>query len=58
MAYTSVAAGLMAYTKFHYNYHQASNISHTSVHNNIVDHWDVDGALPVGAAPTTSSFSC
>ena len=33
------------------------NISHTLVGNKIVDHSDVVGASPVGAAPTTSSFS-
>ena len=38
-------------------YHQTSNISGTSVGNKIVDHSDVAGASPVGAAPTTSSFS-
>ena len=32
-------------------------ISHTSVGNNIVDHLDVVGATPGGAALTTSSFS-
>ena len=38
-------------------YRQASNISRTLVGNKIVDHSDVVGASPVGAAPTTSSFS-
>ena len=38
-------------------YSQTSNIIHALVGNNIVDHSDVIGALPVGAAPTTSSFS-
>ena len=38
-------------------YRQVSNISGTLVGNNIVDHSDVVGASPVGAAPTTSSFS-
>ena len=38
-------------------YHKTSNISHTLVGNKIVDHSDVVGASPVGAAPTTSSFS-
>ena len=38
-------------------YHQVSNISRTLVGNTIVDHSDVVGASPVGAAPTTSSFS-
>ena len=36
---------------------QTSNISRTLVRNKIVDHSDVVGAPPVGAAPTTSSFS-
>ena len=40
-----------------YTYRQVSNISRTLVGNYIVDHWDVVGAAPVGAAPTTSSFS-
>ena len=38
-------------------YRQVSNISRNLVGNEIVDHSDVAGALPVGAAPTTSSFS-
>ena len=38
-------------------YHQVSNIRRTLVGNKIVDHSDVVGASPVGAAPTTSSFS-
>ena len=38
-------------------YRKTSNISGTLVGNNIVDHSDVVGAAPVGAAPTTSSFS-
>ena len=38
-------------------YHQTSNISRTLLGNKIVDHSDVVGASPVGAAPTTSSFS-
>ena len=40
-----------------YAYRQASNIRHTKVGNRIVEHSDVVGASPVGAAPTTSSFS-
>ena len=39
------------------NYRQVSNIRRTLVGNKIVDHSDVVGASPVGAAPTTSSFS-
>ena len=40
-----------------YVYRQLSNITRTSVGNKIVDHSDVVEASPVGAAPTTSSFS-
>ena len=36
---------------------ETSNISCTLVANKIVDHSDVVGASPVGAALTTSSFS-
>ena len=39
------------------HYRQVSNIRRTLVGNKIVDHSDVVGASPVGAAPTTSSFS-
>ena len=39
------------------HYRQFSNIRRTLVGNKIVDHSDVVGASPVGAAPTTSSFS-
>ena len=42
---------------FEYDYRQVSNIRRTLVGNKIVDHSDVVGASPVGAAPTTSSFS-
>ena len=38
------------------NYRQVSNIRRTLVGNKIVDHSDVVGASPVGAAPTTSSY--
>ena len=38
-------------------YCKVSNIRRTLVGNKIVDHSDVVGASPVGAAPTTSSFS-
>ena len=38
------------------SYRQTSNISGTWESNKIVDHSDVFGASPVGAAPTTSSF--
>ena len=39
------------------NYRQISNVSGTLVGNKIVDHSDVVGASPAGAAPNTSSFS-
>ena len=39
------------------NYRKVSNIRRTLVGNKIVDNSDVVGATPVGAAPTTSSFS-
>ena len=38
-------------------YLSTSNIRRTLVGNKIVDHSDVVGASPAGAAPTTSSFS-
>ena len=38
-------------------YRKTSNISRTLVGNTTVDHSDVVGASPIGAAPTTSSFS-
>ena len=41
----------------HTIYRQVSNIRHTLVGSLIVDHSDVVGASPVGAAQTTSSFS-
>ena len=39
------------------SYRKTSNISRTLVGNKIVENSDVDGASPVGAAPTTSEFS-
>ena len=41
----------------HKDYRQVSNIRRTLVGSQIVDHSDVVGASPVGAAPTASSFS-
>ena len=38
-----------------FDYCQTSNISRSLVDNKIVNHADVVGASPVGAAPTTSS---
>ena len=43
--------------KDHLWYHKISNIRRTLTCNKLVDHSDVVGASPVGAAPTTSSFS-
>ena len=43
--------------KFQAIYRKTFNIRRTLVGNKIVDHSDVVGASPVGAAPTTSSFS-
>ena len=40
-----------------FTYHQTFDIRHTLVGDEILDHSDVVGASPVGAAPTTSSFS-
>ena len=48
---------LYVYNSTELIYRQVSNISRTSVGNQIVDHSDVVGVSPVGAAPTTSSFS-
>ena len=44
-------------TAWHAMYLQTSNTSRTLVANKIVDHSDVAGASPAGAAPTTSSFA-
>ena len=38
-------------------YRQVSNVRGKLVGDKIVDHLDVVGTSPVGAAPTTSSFS-
>ena len=43
--------------KINLNCHQNSNDNNALVGNEIVDHSDVAGASPVGAAPTSSSFS-
>ena len=39
-----------------HTYHKTSNIRRTLQGNKLVDHSDVVGASPGGAAPTTSSF--
>ena len=38
-------------------YCQTSNLSHTLLGNKTAGHSDIAGESPVGAAPTTSSFS-
>ena len=38
-------------------YRKTSDIRYALMGNKIVDHSDIVGASPVGAAPTTSSFS-
>ena len=43
--------------KLYQIYRQTSNTRRALVGNNIVDHSDVVGASPVGAAPATSSIS-
>ena len=40
-----------------YRYRKTSNISYILVGKKIVDHSDVIGTSPAGAAPATSSFS-
>ena len=50
---STTLGGLFQYTV----YRQVSYIRSTLVGDKIVDHSDVDGASPVGAAPITSSFS-
>ena len=47
----------LKYFSYYLTYRKTSNIRRTLVGNKIVDHSDVVGASPVGAAPTTSSFS-
>ena len=47
---------LRAITTANADYRKVSNIRCTLVGNKIVDHSDVVGASPAGAAPTTSSF--
>ena len=39
-----------------HKYRQTSNLSCTLVGNKIVDHSDVVGAPPIGAAPTSSHY--
>ena len=48
---------LTSYSPVQAAYRKTSNISRTLVGDKIVDNSDAVGASPVGAAPTTSSFS-
>ena len=52
-----VACFALQHWSFGRVYRKTSNIRRTLGDNIIVDHSDVVGASPVGAAPTTSSFS-
>ena len=53
-----LSVALQCYTDGEFQtYCQVSTIRRILVGNKIVDHSDVVGASPVGAAPTTSSFS-
>ena len=54
LPYWTEASGLLNSVSI---YRKVSYIRRTLVSNKIVDHSDVVGASPVGAAPTTSSFS-
>ena len=45
------------FARYIYVYRKVTNIRRTLVDIKIVDHSGVVGASPVGAAPTTSSFS-
>ena len=49
--------GNMKYICIFCHYRQVSNIRRTWVGNEIVDHSDVVGASPVGAAPTHSPLN-
>ena len=50
-------ASILSWAECVKEYRKTSNIRRTLVGNKFVDHSDVVGASPVGAAPTTSSFS-
>ena len=47
----------LSYINILLKYHKVFNIRRTLEGNKIVDHSDVVGASPVGAAPSTSSLS-
>ena len=57
MLYFDIVVYILFWNVSRQVYRQVSNIRRTLIGNKIVDHSDVVGALPVGAAPTTSSFS-
>ena len=54
--YVAIDVTVPAARLFFY-YRQTPNISRTLVGYKLVDHSDAVGASPVGASPTTSSFS-
>ena len=54
---TTVLVPYLQVSNLFEDYHQVSNIRRTLVGNKIVDNSDLVGASPVGATPTTSSFS-
>ena len=56
-SYQEQKVSIICDDSFKWIYSQVSNIKHTLVGNWIVDHSYVVGTSPVGAAPTTSSFS-
>ena len=57
MPHAPLAPGLMSALVPIVIYRKVSSIKRTLVGNKIVDHSDEVGASPVGAAPTTSTFS-
>ena len=54
---TYITNDILTKDEVNFYYRQVSNIRRTLLDNQIVDHSDVVGASPVGATPTTSSFS-
>ena len=57
MPYEVFLIVMTLFSQSYSSYRQVSNIIRTLEGNKIVDHSGVVGASPVGAAPTTSSFS-
>ena len=57
MTYIYMIRNTNAYQKFYKTIYRKISRYKRTLGNKIVDHSDVVGASPVGAAPTTSSFS-